>query len=458
MIDIPSPPGWPIIGNLLQIPHAQLSQHLLKTSRQFEGIFQLNFLGRRLPFVYSAELVAELCDQTRFRKMVVPPLSFLRNITGNGLFTARSDDPKWEIAHRILKSAFSHKSIENYFPTMCDVAQSLVNKWQNQGPSADINVVDDMTRFTLETITRCGFGYSFHPFESETFHPFLQALSRTLDYSMTRIRHLPYSKLFQRDRRQAEKDVKLLLTVVNEIMAQREQHPTDGKDLLNLMLNERDPHTEKKLDQANIRYQIMTFLIAGHETTSGMLSFALYFLLQHPEVLSQAYAQVDQILPGNTVPTFEDIAKLDVLDRILKESLRLWPTAPAMVVAPFEDTVIGGKYFIKRNQWTSVILPALHRDPTVWTDPESFDINRFLPENKSKIPPFSYLPFGNGRRACLGAQFALTESKLILAMILQRFALSDPYHYHFKIKESLSLKPENLILRVHNRPSPNSSQ
>lgn len=451
MIDIPSPPGWPIIGNLLQIPRAQLSQHLLKTSRQFDGIFQLNFLGRRLPFVYSAELVAELCDQTRFRKVVVPPLSFLRDITGDGLFTARSDDPKWEIAHRILKSAFSHKSIENYFPIMRDVAQALVSKWQKHSPNTDINLVDDMTRFTLETITRCGFDYSFHPFDSELVHPFLQALSRTLDYSMSRITHLPYSKLFQRDRRQAEQDITLLLTVVNEIMTQRQRTPHEGKDLLNLMLNAQDPLTGKKLDQTNIRHQIMTFLIAGHETTSGMLSFALYFLLQHPEILNQAYAQVDEILSDNTLPTFETIAKLDVLERILKESLRLWPTAPAMVIAPFEDTVIGGKYFIKRNQWTSVILPALHRDPKVWKNPENFDISRFLPENKSKLPPFSYLPFGNGRRACLGAQFALTESKLILAMILQRFTLSGPDNYRFKIKESLSLKPENLVLRVRNR-------
>lgn len=451
MLDIPSPAGWPIIGNLLQIPNAQLSQYLLKTSRQFDGIFQLNLLGRRVPFVYSAELVTELCNQMRFRKMVVPPLSFLRDITGNGLFTARSDDPEWEIAHRILKPAFSHKSIENYFEIMRNIAQVLVNKWQNQTPNTDINVADDMTRFTLETITHCGFGYSFHPFASETFHPFLQALSRTFDYSIARIKDLPYTKLFQRGRRQAEKDVRLLLTIVNEIIVQRQKEPTEGKDLLNLMLNARDPLTGKKLDQTNICYQIMTFLVAGHETTSGMLSFAFYFLLQHPEVLSQAYAQVDQILPGDTLPNFEDIAKLDVLDRILKETLRLWPTVPALVVAPFEDTVIGGKYLIKRNQWTSVILPALHRDPKVWSNPDSFDIDRFLPENKSKLSAFSYLPFGKGRRACLGAQFALTESKLILAMILQRFVFYDPYNYRFKIKENLSFKPENLILRVRSR-------
>ena len=452
-VEIPSPRGWPLVGNLFQIPRDRLSQHLLKTSRDFEGIFQLNFAGRRVPFVYSAELVAELCDQTRFRKIIAPPLSFLRNMTGDGLFTAQSDNPNWAKAHSILLPAFSQSAMIGYFDQMRDVAEELVSKWEKKGPNEDIAVTEDMTRFTLETVARCGFGFSFKTFESEQVHPFLEALSRTLNVAMDRCSQLPQARFLRPRNKQNERDITTLSAMADEMILQRRQSPGETNDLLNRMLNSVDPKTGESLDDINIRYQVITFLIAGHETTSGMLSFALSLLLRHPDILEQAYAEVDRILPGDTVPQNEHIAKFNVLERVLKETLRLWPTAPALVLAPYEDTVIGGQYRIARNQWTSVILPALHRDPKVWDNPESFNIDRFLPENEAKLRPSAYLPFGIGQRACLGRRFALTESKLALAVILQRFELSDPHNNQFKIKETLSLKADNLRIRVRKRGS-----
>ena len=450
-VEIPSPRGWPIVGNLLQIPRSRLTQHLLQTSRDFEGIFQLNLAGRRVPFIYSAELVAELCDQTRFRKVVAPPLSFLRNMTGDGLFTAQSDNPNWGKAHRIILSAFSQSAMKSYFDQMREVAEQLITKWEQQGPNKDITVTEDMTRFTLESVAQCCFGYSFKLFESEHFHPFLEAMSRTLNVAMARVSEVPHTRFLRPRNKQNERDIATMSALVDELILQRRQAPSNNDDLLNRMLNSVDPKTGEKLDDLNIRYQVITFLIAGHETTSGMLSFALSLLLRHPDILEQAYAEVDRILPGDTVPEYEHIAKLNVLERVLKETLRLWPTAPALVVAPYEDTLIGGRYRIARDQWTTVILPALHRDPKVWDDPESFNIDRFLPENEAKLRPSAYLPFGIGQRACLGRRFALTESKLVLALILQRFVLSDPHHYQFKIKETLSLKADNLRIRARRR-------
>ncbi len=152
-------------------------------------------------------------------------------------------------------------------------------------------------------------------------------------------------------------------------------------------------------------------------------------------------------------PDQRQLAKLDYLRAILLESLRLWPTAPAFSLYPFEDKVIGGRYLLPANTFITVLALSLHRDPTVWgDDPESFDPERFSREAEAARPPAAYKPFGNGQRACIGRQFAMQEAILLLAMILQRFELIDHGGYPLRVKESLSIKPDGFKLRVRPRP------
>lgn len=447
---IPHPPRQPLVGNLLQIPKSRMAQYFLDVSRQYDGIFEIDFAGFKTPFVSSAELVAELCDEQRFRKVVRPPLSLLRGVVGDGLFTAHSDQQPWGKAHRILMPAFGQRAMKSYFDDMLEVADQLSARWESR-PGEDILVADDMTRLTLDTISLAGFGYRFHSFESDQLHPFLEAMVRVLAANMAKLTKLPLFNRWRKDSPDYLNDVARMNELVDEVIRTRREQPVEGNDLLNLMLTAEDPETGETLDDLNIRHQVLTFLVAGHETTSGLLTFTLYFLLRHPHVLAQAYAEVDRVLPGDTKPEYRHLGRLTVIERILKESLRLWPTAPAFMVAPYEDTLIGGRYLIRKNQGVSIALPALHRDPQVWQDPESFDIDRFLPENEARLPPHAYKPFGNGERACIGRQFALTEAKLALALILQRFALSDPHDYRLDIKETLTLKPDNFYLRARRR-------
>ncbi len=445
-LEIPGPPQLPLAGNLFQLPKSRLMQHLLETSKQFDGIFQLNFGGRRIVFVYSSELVAEICDETRFRKFIRPPLLFLRDVAKDGLFTAHGDEPNWGKAHRILLPAFGQRAMKGYFDRMLEVAQQLVRKWAARA-GADILVADDMTRLTLDTISLAGFDYRFNSFEQEKLHPFLEAMARVLTEAMNRLTRLPIQNRFAGQRRYRA-DIARMNALVDDVIRKRREHPTDSADLLNLMLNSVDPQTNEKLDDINIRYQVITFLVAGHETTSGLLTFAIYLLLRHPHVLAQAYAEVDRVLPGETAPAYAHLNQLNVIERVLKETLRLWPTAPAFTVAPYEDTVIGGRYRVRKDRQLTVIIPALHRDSKAWSNPETFDIDRFLPNAEARLPAHAYKPFGNGQRACIGRQFALTEAKLALAVILQNFALSDPHDYQFTIKETLTLKPDAFFIRV----------
>jgi cytochrome P450/NADPH-cytochrome P450 reductase len=450
---IPMPSRLPVLGHLLQLPKGQFMQHLMVVARDHDGIFQLDFGGRFGIFVHSAELAAELCDETRFRKVIGVALRKVRDFGGDGLFTAFSNEANWSKAHRVLIPAFSARAMRGYFPMMLQVADQLVAKWRRL-EGQDLAVVEDMTRLTLDTISLAGFGYEFNSFASERQHPFLASMGRALTEAMAGLTRLPILKNIPnrvREQRYAD-DIATMFKLVDDVIAERRRHPTDGHDLLNLMLTAVDPETKTRLDDINIRYQVITFLIAGHETTSGLLSFALYLLLRNPAVLAQAYAEVDRVL-GEDVPDYGMMAHLTVIDRILKETLRLWPTAPAISLGAYEETVIGGRFPIPKDYPIQLLIAALHRDPKAWENPESFDIDRFLPEREANIHPHAYKPFGNGVRACIGRQFALTEAKLALAVVLQNFALQDAADYKLAIKETLTLKPENFQMRVRSRRS-----
>lgn len=454
---VPSPKGLPVIGHLHQIARSGLVGHLLQVSRTMPGgIFKLKFGSRVALFVTDPDLVAELSDETRFRKMPGPGLRVVRKFAGDGLFTAFSEEENWGKAHRILLPAFSQRAMRGYFDMIVEVCDQLVAKWTRVA-GTDVLVADDMTRLTLDSIAIAGFGHRFNSFERDELDSFLVALGRALGEALSTITRLPIQNRFAtRAKAQYDADIAEMNALVDGIIADRRVHPSDGKDLLNLMLTAVDPETGTGLDDVNIRYQVLTFLIAGHETTSGMLTFAFAYLLRNPAVLAQAYAEVDRVLPGDKRPDFADVAKLDVIERILKEALRLWPTAPSFSLAPFEDEVIGGhggslSYVMRKDRPVNVFVPGLHRSPAAWDDPEEFDIDRWLPEAEAARHPHAYKPFGNGARACIGRQFAMVEAKIAMAMMLRAFTISDPHSYKLAIKETLSIKPDDFWMRVRLR-------
>ncbi|NJR79035.1 bifunctional cytochrome P450/NADPH--P450 reductase [Sphingomonas corticis] len=449
---VPAPPGLPVVGHLHQIARSGLVGHLLNVSRDMpEGIFKLRFGSRVSLFVTDPDLVAELSDETRFRKMPGPGLRVVRKFAGDGLFTAFSEEPNWGKAHRILLPAFSNRAMRGYFDMIVEVCDQLVAKWE-RAAGTDVHVADDMTRLTLDSIAIAGFGHRFNSFEREELDSFLLALGRALSEALSTITRLPIQQRFARKAvAQYEADIAEMNALVDGIIAERRAAPGEGRDLLNLMLTAVDPETGEGLDDLNIRYQVLTFLIAGHETTSGMLTFAFAYLLRNPAVLAQAYAEVDRVLPGDTRPDYAQVAKLEVIERILKEALRLWPTAPSFSVAPFEDQVIGGRYVMRRDRPINVFTPGVHRFPSVWSDPDEFDIDRWLPHAEAERHPHAYKPFGNGERACIGRQFAMVEAKIAMAMLLRRFAISDPHSYKLRIKETLSIKPDDFSMRIRLR-------
>lgn len=467
---IPGPKPAPVVGNIPDIDGQRVIQSLMKLAQTYGPIFRLDLPGREMIIVSSQELVHELCDERRFDKKVHAALRQIRDFAGDGLFTAETQEPNWGKAHRILMPAFGPAALQAMFPAMLDIAEQLLLKWERQGPEQRIDVADNMTRLTLDTIALCAFGYRFNSFYEKEMHPFVDAMVRALTEAGARGRRLPLqNKLMLITRRQYDEDIRLMHQIADELIAERKKrgHSTGHKDILGTMLSATDPQTGEPLSDENVRYQIVTFLIAGHETTSGLLSFTLYELLRHPAVLERARAEVERIL-GNTTPRFEHLAQLTYLDQVLKETLRLWPTAPAFAVYPYDpETTIGGGYPVRHDQTLFILTPMLHRDPTVWGEgAERFDPDHFAFEAAEKLPPDAWKPFGNGQRSCIGRPFALQEATLLLAMILQRFdlAMADR-HYRLEIKETLTMKPHGFFIKakrlskdiVESTPSPLSA-
>ncbi len=456
---IPHPPKKPFVGNIFSVGGTTPVQDLVRLARELGPIFQLDIMGKPITVVSGFALADELSDESRFDKSVRGALHRVRTISGDGLFTAYTTEPNWSRAHNILLPNFGDRAMQGYHPMMLDVADQLMLKWARLNPDDEVDVVHDMTALTLDTIGICGFGYRFNSFYREDNHPFVDAMVDALEIAMS-VRGLPFEDVFNRSRNaRLQSDAVYLNGVVDRIVRDRKAEraasgETQKTDLLDYMLTGVDRKSGERLDDTNIRYQIITFLIAGHETTSGLLSFATYYLLNNPDVLARACDEVDRVFGTDlsVKPTMKQVNALTYIQQVLKESLRLWPTAPAFGLLSYKDEVIGGRYLIKARSQVMLLLPALHRDRSVWGErAEAFDPDNFAPERERARPLNAYKPFGNGQRACIGRQFALQEATLVIGMILQRFRLMDHLNYRLRVKETLTLKPEGFKLKVRPR-------
>ena len=434
----------PLIGDVLSFDADNPSQSAMKLA-QLGPVFEFKFLGARYVVAAGSDAVAELNDEGRFCKHVGPDIDALRLLGGDGLFTAYNDEPNWQKAHDVLMPAFSQQAMRQYHAIMFDVADELTARWDER---ATVDVSADATRATLETIGRCAAGHPFGAFASEDPHPFVEHMVAGLKGS-DKVGVLRQTFLPRWIARRAEREVMVhaaaMHRIADEIVDERlrgglGQHD----DLLELML-------QSDLEPANIRYQLINFLVAGHETTSGALSFALYFLSQHPEVADRARAEIAEVWGERERPEFELIAKLRYVRRVFDEALRLHPTVPGYYRAAREDTLLAGVLPMRKGDWVLALTMSLHRDPRWGADPDAFDPDRFAPEQVKARPAGLYKPFGTGPRSCIGRQFALHEAVLLLAVLLRRYDLVPDPDYQLQIAERLTLMPKGFHLSLRRR-------
>lgn len=457
--DFPHPPGrrrWLGDGFAKGTDPTTPVQNMLRDGRDLGPIFEMVALGRKFVFVTGVDLTGELCDDHRFTKALAPGVHDLRMFVGDGLFTARSDEPNWRLAHDLLMPAFSKPAMRRYHEVMVEATDELIGVWDTAaGEGRTVDVSPWLTKLTLETIGRSAFSHTFRSFETEEVDPFVRTFVASMSHAAARstTASLPLvgKHLVRRRDRKALDRHRYIDDLLRRIVAEREASGEEAEDLLGRMMYVPVDDSGALLEAQNVRHQILTLLVAGHETTSGALSFALYHLTREPEVMAHVRTELDEVLgpDPDATPSFEQVPKLRYLRRVVDETLRLWPTAPGFARTPREATTIGaegsagvpGGLTMTPEDSALVFIPLLHRDPDVWPDPERFDPDRFLPEHNRARPAHAYKPFGTGERACIGRQFALHEAVIVLAKLLHRFDLTPEPGYELRITERLTLMP-----------------
>ncbi len=379
-------------------------------------------LGRWDAFVLSRPEDIQHVLQDNHRNYTKDTLQYngLAAVTGRGLLT--SDGDIWLRQRRRMQPAFHRQRIHAFGPLMAQAAVSKAAAWQPAASSGALLDIDqEMMELALEILGKALLGVDLR-----TEAPALtSAVLTALDHVVNGLKSpdvLPNFIPTPRKRRFRQALARLDAAVQEIIQAHRrpDYQPGPVGDLLDTMLRALEGDTP--MTDQQLRDELITILIAGHETVASALTWAAYLLAQNPDVEARMLAELDSVLGGRD-PGVDDLPALDYTRRVFDETLRLYP--PAWIVTRkniAEDTLSGAR--IPPGSLVVVSLVTAQRNPAYWPDPERFDPDRFLPEAAAGRPRYAYLPFGGGPRLCIGNTFALTEAPLILASIYQRYRLA----------------------------------
>lgn len=465
VIPVPGPKGYPIVGNLPDLRHPDGTMAAIRAlHHEYGDIIKFHAAGHTLYFCADADIITQMREHPDIFPKLVEGKGGLANLSengvGRGLFTSSDNDPLWHQAHRILMPAFSATALKNYYQRILAVADDLFEYLDALKPGESFLATDIMTQMTFEAIAYAAFNKRYGAIGKSEMPPFIAAMNVVLSDAMEEPRRILPEAFYReaREKRSAanevmHEEVQSLIRDRRAAMARGEAVPAD---ILQIMLTTPDRITGLVLPDENIGAQLITFLVAGHETTSGLLSYTLYHLWKNPEVQEKLIAEADTVLGRDYSyrPTYEDCARLEYTQRVLKEALRRNPTAPAFTRAITRDVVVGGRYQLHAGERIYASLDTLHHNPKYWgPNAEVFNPDNFLPEAEAARHPDAYHPFGMGMRACIGFQFALLEAKMVLARFAQRYLArpKDP-NYTLKTRQALTVKPDHLEMVLSRRP------
>jgi cytochrome P450 len=436
----PAPRGLPLIGNTAGLRH-DAPGVLLQGARQYGPVVQYWFVVWRVYAINHPDGAKRILqDNNRNYNKDVVDYVLLRYFLGQGLLT--SDGDSWLRQRRLMQPAFHRPRIAGFASLMTDEAQTTLAEWEGSSKSGEtLDVFASMMRLTLRIVCRALFSTDI---EQET--NIIGTAFTELNRRITRYSYFPFPPLSvpTPGNRKIAESASMLQRVVDGIIARRRRDNVEHDDLLSMLLHAQDADTGERMSDQQVRDEVTTLLLAGHETTANALSWTWYLLAQHPEAEAKLRAELDSVL-GGRLPTMDDLERLPYNRMVIEEALRLYP--PAWLIsrnAMAEDEICG--YRIPAHAYILLSTYTIHRHPDFWEHPDTFDPERFTPERVAARPRYAYFPFGGGPRQCIGNTFALTEAQLILATIAQRCRLALVPGHKVSTEALITLRPRDGIL------------
>jgi cytochrome P450 len=363
-------------------------------------------------------------------------------IFGTGLVTSEGD--LWRRQRHLINPAFHPDHISRYSEIMTEYTERLLDSWTD---GETIDVRNQMMELTLAIIARALFDIDSHA--DDRGRRIARALDVVMDYWEGFTQFVPIPKWLPLPTiRRYNEAVSQLDAVVYEIIEERQRSTDDADDVVSMLFSAED-NDGRSMTTEQIRDEVMTLLLAGHETTALTLSFTLYLLAQYPAIEAKLVEELQTVLDGRT-PTIDDLALLDYTERVIKESMRLYPPAYTVFREPLSPDEIGG-YQIPAGSPILISQWAVHRDPRWYDDPLAFDPDRWTSEFEKSRPSLAYFPFAAGPRRCIGDRFAMMEAQLVLATIVQRYHL-ELVSEKLDLAATLTTRPKHPIeMMVHER-------
>jgi cytochrome P450 len=381
---------------------------------EYGDVFHLSFMGRHLVFIRHPDHIHDvvLRKAASFRKG--PDYTNkhfgLASFLGNGLLTSNGEF--WRKQRKLVQPAFHARRIETYADTMVNFSQRTVERWEN---GQTLQFEDEMSALTMQIVATSLFSedVSDHVGQVGWAMDVLQSLMTSPAVLLPVWIPTP----IQRRKREA---VAVLDRIIYGFIEDWRREKVDRGDLLSMLMMATDEESGAGMSDRQVRDEMVTLLLAGHETTANALNWTFYLLSQHSEVEAKLHEEVDRVL-GQRSAVLADLEALSYTRAVIEESMRLYPPAWSFARQAIEPVEIGG-YHIPKDWEVNVISYSAHRDPRWWSAAEEFRPERFLVEDPDR-PKYAYIPFGGGPRVCIGNSFAMMEAQLVLATIAQHCRL-----------------------------------
>ncbi|HET6899914.1 MAG TPA: cytochrome P450 [Vicinamibacteria bacterium] len=426
------PKGPPVLGQLLAFRRDPL-EFLTRIAREYPGdIVRFRPGPRDSYLVKDPDLVKEILVTRQHDFSKSRGLDWAKLFLGEGLLTSEGEFHTRQ--RRLAQPAFHRQRIGAYAEDMVRRTVDARDRW-SAGQVLDVD--GEMMRLTLAVVSSTLFGTDVAASADEVREDLAAIIGLFPRFSLPLfglIQKLPIPSNVRFNRAVARLDA-----LVYGIIAQRQRDPGDRGDLLSMLLLARDEEGGGGMSERQLRDEVITLLLAGHETTANALTWTWYLLSQNEEADARWREELRRVL-GDRAPTAEDIPALRYTEMVLAESMRLFPPAWGMGRRALRDLTLGG-FTIRRGSVLALSPYIVHRDPRLWPDPLRFDPERFTAEAKAERPRFAYFPFGAGARSCIGEPFAWMEGVLLLATIGQRWRLRLLPGHPVEPKALMTLRP-----------------